>query len=448
MRFRTHWNEPVTDPCITYDYGNCCDFTASFEYPVIQVTPTLFNFTIQQGGIMSDEMIISNTGEEDLSFQIEILDETRKTWDVQFAHEMAGLGPQNAIAWDGGYFYITGFTSPDIYIFDANGNFIGSVQLPGKLTIRDFTWDGYHLWACNGSTNIFQIDIKTPAIISSLSVPFSPRSIAYNHDQDAFWMGDWTTQLFLVDKSGAMLGSYALAEQVFGMDYDNFLEDEKYLWLLGYDAPGFRYFQFDITSGMNTGVEHYIGEDFGYEFTSSGLFVENDIIAGTTTIGGLIGSEPSQFFGYELYGGGGTDWLSVEPASGMILPGDSAIVMVMADGSGLEFGEYEKILLVQSNDPANPEIEVPVTLDVITTIGEQTVQNLVMFPNPTTNAVFIRSNEPIRQLKLVSLSGKIVINKKVNGNLIYLDISDLKPGIYLVEIETGMGFTVRKLVVE
>ncbi|NCU37361.1 hypothetical protein EOM75_15315, partial [Candidatus Falkowbacteria bacterium] len=28
LRFRTNWTAPVTDPCATYSYGNCCDFKA------------------------------------------------------------------------------------------------------------------------------------------------------------------------------------------------------------------------------------------------------------------------------------------------------------------------------------------------------------------------------------------------------------------------------------
>ncbi|HPX33934.1 MAG TPA: T9SS type A sorting domain-containing protein, partial [Bacteroidales bacterium] len=27
IRYRTNWSQPVTDPCNTYSYGNCCDFT-------------------------------------------------------------------------------------------------------------------------------------------------------------------------------------------------------------------------------------------------------------------------------------------------------------------------------------------------------------------------------------------------------------------------------------
>jgi hypothetical protein len=29
LRFRTNWTAPVTDPCATYSYGNCCDFKAN-----------------------------------------------------------------------------------------------------------------------------------------------------------------------------------------------------------------------------------------------------------------------------------------------------------------------------------------------------------------------------------------------------------------------------------
>ena len=414
----------------------------------IQVDPDQFTFTIQQGATISEDMSISNTGAEDLIYQIEILNSDRDMWDVQFAYEMTGLGPQNAIAWDGEYFYIGSITSSDIHIFDAAGNYIGILQIPGKLSFRDFTWDGNYLYACNGSSMVFEIDVEAAAIVSTFMVPLSPRSIAWDHEQDAFWMGDWTAQLLLVDKSGAVFGAHIFAEQIFGMDYDNFSENGKFLWLLGYDANGFRYFQWDIITGMITGEEHYIGEDFGYEYTSSGLFVENDVIEGITTIGGLLGSEPPQFFGYELYGGTGEDWLSVEPVSGTVPAGESATVQLFVDGTGLEFGDYDMTILVQSNDPVNPEILVPVTLDVITSIKDYPNLGIEIFPNPATAEVIIRSNQAIQEIFLASLQGELLIKRTSCNFEFRLDISDLQSGIYIVEIKTENAIVVKKLMVE
>jgi len=57
-------------------------------------------------------------------------------------------------------------------------------------------------------------------------------------------------------------------------------------------------------------------------------------------------------------------WLSVSPASGMITPGNSEAITVTCDATGLDVGTYTATLRVLSNDPENPQIDVPVTFEV------------------------------------------------------------------------------------
>lgn len=57
-------------------------------------------------------------------------------------------------------------------------------------------------------------------------------------------------------------------------------------------------------------------------------------------------------------------WLSVDPASGTTLGGSSSEVTVSVDTDGLASGDYEALLCVNSNDPANPLVEIPVEMSV------------------------------------------------------------------------------------
>ena len=58
-------------------------------------------------------------------------------------------------------------------------------------------------------------------------------------------------------------------------------------------------------------------------------------------------------------------WLSVDPDSGVTSAGDVSSVDVTLDADGLAEGEYQALLCVNSNDPANPLVEVPVTMTVV-----------------------------------------------------------------------------------
>jgi hypothetical protein len=55
-------------------------------------------------------------------------------------------------------------------------------------------------------------------------------------------------------------------------------------------------------------------------------------------------------------------WLSVDPTSGSVAPGGSATLEVTVDTTGLEPGLYRARVLVASNDPRTPAVQVPVTV--------------------------------------------------------------------------------------
>lgn len=61
----------------------------------------------------------------------------------------------------------------------------------------------------------------------------------------------------------------------------------------------------------------------------------------------------------------GLDWLSFEPGSGTLTSGESIQVTVEFDAQGLDVGTQEALVLLKSNDPDKPQIDIPTTLDVI-----------------------------------------------------------------------------------
>src|SRR4029078_10598674 len=57
-------------------------------------------------------------------------------------------------------------------------------------------------------------------------------------------------------------------------------------------------------------------------------------------------------------------WLSLDPASGNIPPGNSDEVIVQMEASELTLGTHHANVCVGSNDPVHPLVGVPVTLTV------------------------------------------------------------------------------------
>lgn len=60
-------------------------------------------------------------------------------------------------------------------------------------------------------------------------------------------------------------------------------------------------------------------------------------------------------------------WVVVSPTNGTILPANSEAVSVVFDTTGLAAGDYTGELCITSNDPANPEAVVDLTLTVVQT---------------------------------------------------------------------------------
>jgi uncharacterized repeat protein (TIGR01451 family) len=93
----------------------------------------------------------------------------------------------------------------------------------------------------------------------------------------------------------------------------------------------------DQTSNSNLTIGNSGDEDLVWDVSES-----EDACSGTTDLG----------------------WASASPAGGTTGPDSSDIVTVTFDSAGLAAGNYAGSLCVGSNDPANPDIEVPLALTV------------------------------------------------------------------------------------
>lgn len=63
-------------------------------------------------------------------------------------------------------------------------------------------------------------------------------------------------------------------------------------------------------------------------------------------------------------GSGSCPWLVASPTSGSTAGGSASVVDILIDTTGLSAGTYHCELVIQSNDPDEPEVTVPVRLDV------------------------------------------------------------------------------------
>jgi hypothetical protein len=60
----------------------------------------------------------------------------------------------------------------------------------------------------------------------------------------------------------------------------------------------------------------------------------------------------------------GISWLEVEPSDGIVPPGETAEIGLIYDATDLEAGDYFGIMIIESNDPENPEVVLDIWLKV------------------------------------------------------------------------------------
>ena len=74
------------------------------------------------------------------------------------------------------------------------------------------------------------------------------------------------------------------------------------------------------------------------------------------------------------------------------------------------------------------------TVDGILGINEQSIEGLVMYPNPTKDVLNLFANTPITDVKIVNVLGQVLLNKTSNTSISQIDVSSLATGNYFISV--------------
>jgi len=97
----------------------------------------------------------------------------------------------------------------------------------------------------------------------------------------------------------------------------------------------------------------------------------------------------------------------------------------------------------------NPRIYVVLGLGGVLSVNNVVDHSTNIFPNPTKKNITIEnSNFKINTVELYNIAGQLVKSENVNSMSTNLDVSDLKKGIYIIEIKSNETSIRRKLIVE
>jgi len=218
--------------------------------------------------------------------------------------------------------------------------------------------------------------------------------------------------------------------------------DKTTRWLYIADTGNKRIVRLNTSTGSKAGnltpYEYPMAEYSNYTGFSTNVFVSTGLTepSGIDMIGNrLIVSDHSNG-DILVYGLGGTTGTYL----GKIQTGAAGIMGVKinpADG---------KIWYVN----ATTNQVVRLNPAVSTTINEEIVSSIKLYPNPATNQIALSGlSETGSTINIVNTIGQVVINKTVNTDVISIDISSLSKGAYFVQVMNNetKAVEVKKLIV-
>jgi glycosidase len=91
--------------------------------------------------------------------------------------------------------------------------------------------------------------------------------------------------------------------------------------------------------------------------------------------------------------------------------------------------------------------KLPAFKDLATITTEKpTITGLHIYPNPTTDNIHIESNEMIKTVELLTISGSSIQKTEASSNTFSISLNQLKRGIYLLRIQTNDRFFTEKVI--
>jgi PKD repeat protein len=229
----------------------------------------------------------------------------------------------------------------------------------------DMAFDGANIWQVNvgGNNGIYKLDPGSGAVLGSISgsvwTGISQRGLAYNSNDDTFYIGGWNEDIIYKikgeswDTPGQIIEQWSMPVSIAGLAYH---PAANVLAVTVNAAPDMIYFVDAASHAVIAQFRHPYNGDYagaGCEFGPDGnLWVasqDNNTMYLVETGLGPIGSG---------------DWLSWQPAEGSVPAGGSVPITVTVDSEKLNSGLHEGNVVLTTSDIENPLIVVPVTLQV------------------------------------------------------------------------------------
>ncbi|MCD8483436.1 MAG: S8 family serine peptidase [Verrucomicrobia bacterium] len=362
--------------------------------PILELNPESFAFELMRGEQTFATLSLANVGMDVLDIGLaakaqssgRVFGQILQTFNVSAKTGDLGIV---SVAWLNNRFYVGGRNStariPQIYVLDREGNLVNQFALPGVSAgswgARDMTSDGFYLYA-GWDGGIVKLDMigNFVAALPKPSGVGAVNALAYDRHTGNFWVGDFYSGLIEMRPDGEVLRRIPkpdYMELMFGVAYDDVTPGGPYLWVAEIkELPTRRIHQFDPHTGTYTGLTFTMNPADGF---SAGLDFTSDWQPGTATLLAINQDRDDKLHVINL--ADVQNWLTLQNYTASLAAGHQVDIEVRIDAEDVIGGTHVAEIIVRSNDPAQPERIVPVSLTVTGTPAIELPAPEIVFPD-------------------------------------------------------------------
>ena len=348
----------------------CCSFyTIASANPVMTLNPQSFDVSLNIRDVMTRQLQIGNSGDSDLEYDLAgIPPWPDLSWDAIFEYNLVELMSRIGditISEDAIWVMnnkISAFGSAYIYQLSPDGRCVRNIfDAPSNVNENcGLTWNDGWLYACMGDT-FYRLDPETASIFANAAIGFGEMEfLTCNPETGSFYGCSPNSDIYEFTFDGSFVSLIRTIDPgvsvINGLAWDSFSTGGPFLWI-SYSSS---VYQIDPIAGSLTGVTH----SFVEENMSPKALCVTALVNPSRVVLCFGTDSPLRIVGVEL--DEWTPWLSFQPVSGVVSPGDTADIMVTFDGAVPAPGNYNTVTMVQHNSGSSEPVPLPVSMGITT----------------------------------------------------------------------------------